>query len=71
VESKQPSENQKESAGHQKMQFANKASGQTMHKEIVNSNAVDDMFFAFTMVQQIMIGLSRAASEEVNVSIIT
>jgi hypothetical protein len=34
VESKQPSENQKESAGRQKKQVANKASSQSMHEEI-------------------------------------
>jgi hypothetical protein len=71
VESKQPSENQKDSAGPQKKQVANKASGQSMPEEIVNSNAMDDMFVAFTMVQQIMTGLSSAASEEEKVSIIT
>jgi hypothetical protein len=32
---------------------------------------MDDMFVAFTMVQQIMTGLSSAASEEEKVSIIT
>jgi hypothetical protein len=64
VESQQPSENQKESAGPQKKQVANKASGQSMQEEIVNSNAMDDMFVAFTMVQQIMTGLSSAASEK-------
>jgi hypothetical protein len=32
---------------------------------------MDDMFFAFTMVQQIMTGLSRAMSEEEKVSVIT
>jgi hypothetical protein len=69
VESKQPSENQKESAGPQKKHVANKASGQSMQVEIVNSNAMD-MFVAFTMVQQIMTGISSAASEEENVSII-
>jgi hypothetical protein len=42
-----------------------------MQEEIVNSNAMDDMFVAFTMVQQIMTGLSIAASEEEKVSIIT
>jgi hypothetical protein len=70
VESKQPSENQKESAGPQKKQVANKASSQSIKEEIVNSNAMD-MFVAFTMVQQIMTGLSSAASEEEKVSIIT
>jgi hypothetical protein len=64
VESQQSSENQKQSAGPQKKQVANKASSQAMHEEIVNSNAMDDMFVVFTMVQQIMTGLSSAASEE-------
>jgi hypothetical protein len=41
VEWKQRSENQKESAGPQKKQVANKASGQFVQKEIVNSNAID------------------------------
>jgi hypothetical protein len=36
VESKQPSENQKKSAGSQKKQVANKALGQSMQEEIVN-----------------------------------
>jgi hypothetical protein len=67
---KQPSENQKESAGPQKKQVANKASGQSMQDEIVNSNAMGDMFVAFTMVQQIKTGLFRSASEEENISII-
>jgi hypothetical protein len=57
VKSKQPSENQKEFAGPQKKQVANKASSQSMQKETVNSNAMDDMFVAFTMAQQIMTGL--------------
>jgi hypothetical protein len=66
VESKQPSDNQKESADPQKKQVANKASGQSMQEEIVNtrSNAMDDIFVAFTMVQQIMTGFSSAVSEE-------
>jgi hypothetical protein len=42
-----------------------------MQEEIGKSNAMDDMFVAFTMVQHIMIGLSSAASEEGEVSIIT
>jgi hypothetical protein len=71
VESKQPSENQKQSAGPQKKEVANKASGQPIQEEIVNSSAMDDMFVAFTMVQQIMTVLSSAASEEEKVSIIT
>jgi hypothetical protein len=66
MQSKQPSNNQKESAGPQKKQVTNKASGQSMQEEIVKSNAMDDMFVAFTMVQQIMTGLSSAASEEEN-----
>jgi hypothetical protein len=64
-------ESEKESAGPQKKQVTNKASDQSMQEEIVNSNAMDDMFVAFTMVQQIMTGLSSAASEEEKVSIIT
>jgi hypothetical protein len=69
VESKQPSENQEESAGPQKKQVAIKASDQSIQEEIVNSNAMD-MFVAFTMVQQIMTRLSSAASEEEKVTII-
>jgi hypothetical protein len=64
VESKQPSASQKESAGPQKKQVGNKASCQSIKEEIVNKNALDDIFVAFTMVQQIMTGLSRAASEK-------
>jgi hypothetical protein len=70
VESKQPPENQKESAGPQKKQVANKASGQSMQEETLNSNVMD-MLIAFTMLQQIMTGLSSTESEEKNVSIIT
>jgi hypothetical protein len=70
VESKQPSENQKDSAGPQKKQVANKASGQSMQEVIVNRNALG-MFVAFTLVQQMMTGLSSASSEEENFSIIT
>jgi hypothetical protein len=71
VESKQPSENQKDSVGPQEKQVANKASDQSMQEEIINNNAMGGMFVAFTMVQQIMTGLSSAASEEEKVSIIT
>jgi hypothetical protein len=39
--------------------------------KIVNSNEMGDMFVAYTMVQQIMRGLSGAASEEEKVSVIT
>jgi hypothetical protein len=42
-----------------------------MQEEIVNSNAMDDMFIAFTTVQQNKTGLSGAASEIQKVSIIT
>jgi hypothetical protein len=63
--------NQKESAGPQKKQVANKISGQSMQEEVINSNEMDDMFIAFTMVQQILAGLSSAASEEEKFSIIT
>jgi hypothetical protein len=35
-----------------------------MQEEIVYSNVMDDKFVAFTMVQQIMTGLSGAALEE-------
>jgi hypothetical protein len=52
-------EKQKESAGPQKQQVDNKASGQTMQASVVN------------MVQQIMTGLSDAASEEERVSVLT
>jgi hypothetical protein len=63
-------EKQKESVGPQKQQVTNKASGQSMQANVVNSNAMD-MYIAFTMVQQIMTGLSGAASEEEKVSVIT
>jgi hypothetical protein len=58
-----------ESAGPQKQQDTNKASGQSMQAN-VNNNTMDDMYVAFTMVQQIMTGLSGAASEEEKVSVI-
>jgi hypothetical protein len=64
VESKQLSENQKVPAGSQKKQVGNRASDQSIKEENVNNNAIDDMFVAYTMVQQIMAGLSRAASEK-------
>jgi hypothetical protein len=35
-----------------------------MQEEIVNSNAMDDMFIAFVMMQQITRGLSGTAPEE-------
>jgi hypothetical protein len=53
------------------MQAVNKISGQSMQDEIVNSNAMDDVFVAFTLVQQIMTRLSSAASEEEKVTFIT
>jgi hypothetical protein len=71
MELKQPSENQKESAGLHKKQVTNKASGQSMQEETVNSNAMEDMFVTFTVVQQIMTELSSAVSEEERISIIT
>jgi hypothetical protein len=37
-----------------------------MQEKSVNSNAKDDMIFAFIIVQQIMAGLSSAVSEEEN-----
>jgi hypothetical protein len=37
----------------------------------VNSNAMDDMFLAFTMVQQIMTELSGAVTEKEKVAITT
>jgi hypothetical protein len=46
-------EKQKESAGPQKQQVTSKASGQSMQAN-VNNNAMEDMYVAFTMVQQIM-----------------
>jgi hypothetical protein len=64
-------EKQKEYAGHQKQQVTNKATGQSMQANVVNNNAMDDMYVAFTMVQQIMTGLSGAASEEEKVAVIT
>jgi hypothetical protein len=64
-------EKQKEPAGPQKQQVTNKASGQSVQANVVNNNAMDDMYVAFTRVQQIMTELSGAASEEEKVSIIT
>jgi hypothetical protein len=63
-------EKQKEPAGPQKHHVTNKASGQSMQANVANSNAMDDMYVAFTMVQQIMTGLSGAASEEEEVSVV-
>jgi hypothetical protein len=42
-----------------------------MQANVVNSNAIDDMYVAFTMVQRIMTGLSGVVSEEEKGSIIT
>jgi hypothetical protein len=70
VQAKQPSEHHKESAGPQRQQVASQASGQTVEAKIVNSNVID-MFVAFIMVQQIMTGLSVAASEGEKRSVIT
>jgi hypothetical protein len=39
--------------------------------KIINSNAMDNMFVAFTLVQQMMTDLSVAASEEGKVLVIT
>jgi hypothetical protein len=38
--------------------------------KVLNGNEMDDVFVALTMVQQITTGLSGAASEEENVSVI-
>jgi hypothetical protein len=45
-------------------------SGQPVLDENVNINEVDDMFLAFTMVQQILTELS-AATEKEKVAVIT
>jgi hypothetical protein len=71
VESKQPSGNQKKSAGLHKKQVANKATGQAMQEAIVNSNKMDDKFVAFNLVQHILTDLSSAVSEEEKISNIT
>jgi hypothetical protein len=68
MQAKQPSEQQK---GSQKQQVASQASGQSEQAKVLNGNAMDDMFIAFTVVQQIMTGLSGAASEGEKVSVIT
>jgi hypothetical protein len=70
VQAKQPSGYQKEPAGTQKQQVASQAWCQSVEANIVNSNAMEDMFVAFTVVQQIMIGLSATMSED-QVSFIT
>jgi hypothetical protein len=51
VQAKQPSEHQKEFARPQKQQVASQTSGLSVQAKIVNNNSMDDMFFAFTMVQ--------------------
>jgi hypothetical protein len=70
VEPKQPSEIKKEPACSQKKQVTNTASGQSIQEKTVNSNAMDDRFVAFTMVQQTMT-ISRATSGEKKIAIIT
>jgi hypothetical protein len=54
------------------MQYVtNQTSGQQVQAENVNSNAMEDMSVAFTMVHQIMTGLSGAASEEEKIAVIS
>jgi hypothetical protein len=53
MESKQPSDIQKVSAGPQKKQVANKASGQSMQEEILNGNGMDDIFVPFTIMRRL------------------
>jgi hypothetical protein len=66
-----PQQQQKKPAVHHEQQATSQASGQSVQAKNVNSNAMDDMFVAFTMVQQIMTGLSGAAPEEEKVAVIT
>jgi hypothetical protein len=54
VQTKKPSEHPIEPAG-------------LVQAKIVNSKAMDDIFVAFRMVQQITTGLSGAASVEENI----
>jgi hypothetical protein len=59
----------KKPAVHHIQQATSQASGQSVQAKNVNSNAMDDMSVTFTMVQQIMTGLSGAVSEEEKVAI--
>jgi hypothetical protein len=70
MEAEQPSEPE-----HQKEYASTEATGRqpslSVQAKIVNSNAMENMFVVFTMVQQIMTEFSYAASEEEKVSVIT
>jgi hypothetical protein len=45
-------------------QDTNKTSGQSVQPKTVNVNAMDDVFLAFTVVQQVMTELSGAVTEK-------
>jgi hypothetical protein len=66
-----PQQQQKKPAVHHEQQATSQASGQSVQAKNVNSNGMDDMFVAFTMVQKIMTGPTGAASEEEKVAVIT
>jgi hypothetical protein len=50
---------------------SNQASHQSVQARILNVNAMDDMFIAFSMVQKIMRGLSGAVTEKEKFSVVT
>jgi hypothetical protein len=49
----------------------NQISGQSVHAKSVNITAMDDVFLAFTTMQQIMTELSGAVTEKEKVAVIT
>jgi Cdc6-like AAA superfamily ATPase len=52
-------------------QDTNQISGQSVQAKNVNVHAMDDIFFVFTMVQNIMTELSGAVTDEEKVAVIT
>jgi hypothetical protein len=59
------------SSGPHRQQVTNRTSGQSVQGKNVKSNAMDDMFIASTVVQQIMTELSGAATEKGKLPVIT
>jgi hypothetical protein len=60
----QPSQYQQQFSGHHGQQVTNQISGQSVQAKNVNSNEMDDMFLAFTVVHQIMTELSGTVTEK-------
>jgi hypothetical protein len=68
----QPSQQkQQQSSGNNKHQDTNQISGQSVQAKNVNTNAMEDAFLAFAVVQQTMAELSGVATEKGKVAVIT